>query len=113
MTASQTPQTNRWAWASFVAGLAGFILALTALVPFIFGLAWLAWPLGLIAIASGWIGRRRARGVEDRANGRRAAWGIAFGCLGWVVDAVAFVAIVGVLLALLIAAATAYFSRPR
>ncbi len=95
---------SRWAWASFLSGLSGCLLAATAFVPFIVGVSLLAWPLGFVALAAGWVGRRRARAASDWANGRRAGWGMALGCLGWIVEGLAFVVVIGLLAALLIRA---------
>ncbi|MBI3363043.1 MAG: hypothetical protein HY023_18225 [Chloroflexi bacterium] len=103
--ALQTPSRSAipesgWARTSFITGLIGFLLSLTAPVPFIPLISWLALPLGLVALAAGWVARRRARLIDDHTSHRRAGWGMALGCLGWIIDAITLfvtVAIVGAL----------------
>lgn len=77
---------NAWAVASFVLGLIGFLVALTAPIPFIPILSAFTWPLGLGAMVTGWVARRQAQMADDRSAAGTARWGVGLGCLGWTIQ---------------------------
>ncbi len=80
------PRRNYWSLFSLVLGVLGFLLALTAPIPFIPLISIFTWPLGLGALAAGWAGGRLARTTDDGAAAAQARWGIRLGCLGWAIQ---------------------------
>jgi len=83
---AQGSRGSGWAVASFVLGLIGFLVALTAPIPFIPILSAFTWPLGLGAMIAGWAARRQARTTGDDASMPQARWGVGLGCLGWTIQ---------------------------
>ncbi|MEK7277568.1 MAG: hypothetical protein AAB427_09480, partial [Chloroflexota bacterium] len=55
-----TPRRNRWSLSSLILGIASLLLSFIAYVPFIPFLSLMSFPLGLCAMAAGWVGRRQA-----------------------------------------------------
>ena len=80
-----TPR-NYWAIASFWCGLLGLLLALTAPIPLVPIISIFNWPLGLAALVTGWLGRRRAEAENDATASRRVWWGVRLGCAGWIIQ---------------------------
>ena len=79
----QVFRRNFWTITSFILGLLGFLVALTAPIPLIPILSAFTWPLGLGAMVTGWVGERLAKTAGDAGAIAQARWGIRLGCLGW------------------------------
>ncbi|MBI3177045.1 MAG: hypothetical protein HYZ35_03550 [Chloroflexi bacterium] len=96
---STAPRTgNLWSFASLVLGVTSLIFSLIAWAPFIPAVSLLSWPLGLCAMASGWVGEKRACADRDPAATGQAHWGRRLGCLAWIIEGLAgvvFVLMVG------------------
>jgi hypothetical protein len=86
MTDKAISSRNYWALASFWCGLLGFLLSLTAPIPFIPIISFFSLPLGLAALLVGWVGRNRAKVANDRAATHQIQWGIGLGCVGWLIQ---------------------------
>ncbi len=80
------PRRNYWAVTSLVCGILGFALALTAPIPFVPIISIFNWPLGLIALLTGWVGLRQAKAHQDASATARVQWGVRLGCAGWVIQ---------------------------
>lgn len=86
MSDNGTSPRNYWAMASFWCGFVGFLLSLTAPIPFIPLISFFSLPLGLVALLVGWIGRKQAKGSNDKVAGQQIGWGVGFGCVGWLIQ---------------------------
>lgn len=86
MADTSVARPNYLAMISFVLGLLGLLVALTAPIPFVPILSAFTWPFGLGAMLTGWAARRVARTNGDAQPDSRARWGIRLGCAGWIVQ---------------------------
>ncbi|MCC7358203.1 MAG: hypothetical protein IT317_01920 [Anaerolineales bacterium] len=80
---SAAPASGRaraWAASALWAGLAWLLLAALP-VP---GTSLLGVPVSLYALIAGWVSAREGRAAGDLVAVRRARWGMALGCAGYV-----------------------------
>lgn len=111
MSGAASPHGNYWSAFSLWLGVFGFLVALTAPIPFIPLLSTLTWPFGLAAMAAGWAGERSAKAGGDASSGGRARWGIRLGCLGWIVQAATSVVKLFILAGVLAYGASSLFGQ--
>ena len=98
-------QRNYWAIVSLVSGTLGFLLALTAPIPFVPFISIFNWPLGLLAILTAWVARRHTPTLSATDPvAFRTRWGVRLGCAGWL-----FQFIVSTIKVILIAGLLSYF----
>ena len=79
-TAAPVSRARAWATSTVWAGLAWVLLAILP-VP---GTSLLGVPVSLYALLGGWVSAREGRAAGDRVAVRRARWGMALGCAGYV-----------------------------
>jgi len=111
---SVSARRNYWAIVSLVCGLLGFLLALTAPIPFVPLVSIFNWPLGLVAILAAWVVRRQAPTDPDLSAAGRARWGVRLGCAGWtiqfIVSTIKVLVIAGLLTYFLGSAVSSWFA---